>query len=95
MLPNLFSALAFEVEEPSETSVIVRREGPTDHTVTLHYLTVDGTANGVEGDYTRVVDQTLTFAVGEQQKTINVRVLDDTTAEGPETFYLEVYRIDG
>ena len=90
-----FLALEYDVEEPSETAVIVRRQGPTDQSVTLHYVTVDGTANSEQGDYTRVVDQTLTFGIGQVEQTIYVRVLDDTTAEGPETFFLEVYKIDG
>ena len=91
----VFLALEYDVEEPSETAVIVRRQGPTDQSVTLHYVTVDGTANSEQGDYTRVVDQTLTFGIGQVEQTIYVRVLDDTTAEGPETFFLEVYKIDG
>lgn len=91
----LFLAQLFNVEEPSETEIRIYRDGPTDHVITLYYQTIDGTANSVQGDYTRVTAQSVTFGQGQQEIIIYVRVLDDTLAEGPETFYLEVYDIQG
>ena len=67
--------------------------------VTVQYLTEDGTAKAGE-DYTHT-QGTLTFAVGETEKTVSVPILDDAIDEGEETFTLKLrnakgaYIIDG
>ena len=67
--------------------------------VTVQYLTLDGTAKAGE-DYT-ATSGTLTFAVGETEKTVSVPILDDALDEGEETFTLKLrnakgaYIIDG
>ena len=67
--------------------------------VTVQYLTLDGTAKAGE-DYTHT-QGTLTFAVGETEKTVSVPILDDALDEGEETFTLKLrnakgaYIIDG
>ena len=54
--------------------------------VTVAYATSDGTATA-GADYTAASD-TLSFAVGETQKTVSVAVLDDAHDEGDETLTL-------
>ena len=73
----------------------LRRDGPTDTGLTVRYLTVDGTARAGDGDYVAMTTGTLTFNVGEVQRSISVRVLDDATPEGKEMFYVKVYEIIG
>ena len=63
------------------------------HRVTVDYATSDGTAKAGE-DYT-ATNGTLTFAVGERTKTVNVPVLDDVVDEGEETFVLRLSNATG
>jgi len=60
-------------------------EASTD-TVTVKYATADGTAKA-GSDYT-AANGTLTFAPGETSKTVSVKVLSDSAADGTETFGL-------
>ncbi|MBP2233200.1 endoglucanase [Azospirillum agricola] len=60
-------------------------EAATD-TVTVKYATADGTAKA-GSDYT-ATNGTLTFAPGETEKTVTVKVLSDGAAEGGENFSL-------
>jgi hypothetical protein len=53
--------------------------------VTAQYATADGTATVANGDYTPV-SGTLTFAPGQTQQTVTVRVNGDAVAEPNETF---------
>ena len=61
--------------------------------VTVDYVTRDGTAKAGE-DYTQTRG-TLTFAVGETQKTVSVPILDDSHDEGEETFTLKLLNPKG
>ena len=54
--------------------------------VSVDYATADGTATA-GADYT-ATSGTLTFAVGETEKTVSVALLDDAIDEGKETFTL-------
>ena len=56
--------------------------------VTVDYATRDGTATAGE-DYT-ATRGTLTFAVGDTGKTVEVPILDDALDEGEETFTLKL-----
>ena len=85
---------AINVEEPSEIYINIRRDGPTNRTATLKYQTIDGTATS-GSDYEAIVSGEVTFNMGEVQRAINVRVLDDSEPEGAETFYLQVYELIG
>ena len=55
-------------------------------TVTVNYMTADGTAAAGE-DYT-ATSGTLTFAPGETEKTVAVAIIDDTVEDSGETFRL-------
>lgn len=72
----------------------IRRDGPTDKTVTLKYQTVDGNATS-DLDYKAIVAGEVAFNFGEVLRAITVSVLDDSNPEGNETFYLQVYDIIG
>ena len=59
-----------------------------NQTVTVDYATADGTAKA-GSDYTATSGK-LTFAAGETAKTVTVKVLSDSVAEGVETFNLKL-----
>ena len=61
--------------------------------VTVDYATSDGTATA-GSDYAET-SGTLTFAVGEREKTVAVPVLDDGHDEGSETFTLTLSNVEG
>jgi arylsulfatase A-like enzyme len=65
---------------------VVSLSVPSTHTVTVDYATADGTATAPD-DYTAVAD-TITFAPGETQATVDVPVIGDTVLETDETFTL-------
>lgn len=67
-------------------SVPVLLECPSATTVTVDYVTADGTARA-GSDYLPALG-TLTFAPGETRKYATVQVLGDTLGEGDETFSL-------
>ncbi len=66
----------------------VRLEGPSVQTVTVVYLTADGTAQA-GSDYTPAAGM-LTFAPGETLQYVAVTVYGDDLAEPDETFYLNL-----
>ena len=61
--------------------------------VSVDYATRDGTAKAGE-DYT-ATRGTLTFAVGDMEKTVEVPILDDALDEGEETFTLKLTAASG
>ena len=86
--PPGLSVADAEVEEAAGAvlAFAVTLSRPSSGTVTVAYATSDGTATA-GADYTAASD-TLTFAVGETQKTVSVAVLDDSHDEGSETLTL-------
>ncbi|MGF7177598.1 cellulase family glycosylhydrolase [Azospirillum doebereinerae] len=66
----------------------VKLASASTETVTVKYATADGTAKA-GSDYT-AASGTLTFAPGETAKTVTVKVLSDSAAEGAETFSLNL-----
>jgi Bacterial Ig domain/Calx-beta domain len=67
--------------------------------VTVHYATADqapGPGHAQAGlDYTAVPDTLLTFASGEQVKTVSVSILSDALVEPDETFLLNLSSATG
>jgi hypothetical protein len=61
---------------------------PSDGTVTVTWSTFNGTATA-GSDY-MAAGSTLTFAFGEQSKTITVQVIGDTMKEKDEIFYVRL-----
>src|SRR5215471_6945914 len=66
---------------------VVTLSNANSQTVTVNYMTVDGTANG--GDY-QFAGGLLTFNPGELSKPVNVLVNGDTEVEGNETFFVNL-----
>ena len=82
-----------ETDEGEIAEFTVTLSAVTSRTVTVDYATAGGTAE--EGaDYTRT-SGTLTFAPGEDAKTIPVPTLEDEIDEESETFTLDLSNPDG
>lgn len=71
----------------------VTLSSPSANTVTVNYRTVDGTASQ-NGDYNNQ-QGTLTFAPGEQTKTVSIVVNGDLFSEQDETFYVDLFGPSG
>ena len=80
-------AEATEGEDPSLDFVVTLAPAAA-FMVTVNYATEDGTATA-GADYTGT-NGTLTFAVGETEKTVSVPVMDDTVEDTPETLTLKL-----
>ncbi len=89
-----FSASTYLVSENAGPAVItVTRSGPAAGTVTVQFVTADGTATaGV--DYT-AVSRTLTFAPGVRSVTVPVPIINDTRADGTQTVGLSLLNVVG
>ena len=89
--PSLVVRDAVVDEKDGSALVSVLLGGPagqaSNGTVTVDYLTIDGTAAGA--DYTTAAG-TLTFAPGETAKTVVVAIADDDTTEPSESFTLRL-----
>lgn len=86
-----FSAPEYIVNENGTNAIItVTREGGSSGTVTVDLFTQDGTASSTGGtpDYVPVTRQTLTFANGQNSRTLAIRIKNDTQAELEETVKL-------
>ncbi len=82
-----------EAEEGEPAEFTVTLSAVTSRTVTIDYATAGGTAE--EGsDYT-ATSGTLTFAPGEDARTIAVLTLEDEVDERNETFTLDLSNPDG
>jgi YVTN family beta-propeller protein len=91
-----FSAATYSVPEkaPKGVVVTVQRAGSLNATTTVLFQTIDGTATGgaVQGlgvDYISV-SQTLTFSPGLMKIDVPITIVDDTLAEGNETFIVRL-----
>ena len=104
-----FSAASYTVNEGSgHATVTVTRTGDLSNTSSVNYSTTDtdtftvGCADTVNNhgdafgrcDFATSLD-TLTFAVGESQKTISIPIIDDSFAEGNETFGVALSNVSG
>ena len=83
-----FSAATYSVgENAGNAAVIVTRTGGSSGAVSVSFATSNGTATA-PGDYTAVT-QTVNFADGDTaNKTVNIPIIRDTTAEANETVNL-------
>lgn len=81
--------------EPGIVKLIIRREGPENERATIRYQTVDSSAVASSGDYIQITAQELVFEVGEMERTISVEILNDGIPEGNETFYVQIFDIQG
>src|SRR5262249_49821272 len=95
------SAATYSVPEKSPTQkvvVTVQRTGSLNATTTVLFQTLDGTATGGAAagpgvDYI-AVSQTLTFTPGLTKIDVPITIVDDTLAEGNETFIVRLGQRD-
>jgi hypothetical protein len=85
-----FVASTMEATEAAggEAVVTLSRVGNLNDAVTVNYVTHDGSAHAGQ-DYAGA-SGTLTFAAGEETKTIRVPLLDDAIREGGERFLVQL-----
>ena len=83
VLISISDATATEGTDPTMDFVVTLSQ-TTSGTVTVEYLTVDGTAES--GSDFQAQNGTLTFQPGETSKTISVPIVDDTVNDNGETF---------
>lgn len=72
----------------------VTLSNPSDQTITVNYSTNDGSATVADGDYIDN-DGILTFAPGETNKTITVKVNGDNKVETNESFSINLNSANG
>ncbi len=77
------------LEEGAVASFLVSLSGPATGPVTVTYSTVNGTAVA-PGDFTPATNQTVIIPAGQTSATILVPTIDDTLAEGAETFSVQI-----
>jgi hypothetical protein len=65
---------------------------PSSQTVTLQYLTNNGTATASSGDYI-ATSGSLTFTPGQISKSVTVSVRRDKTKEANETFFVDLTNV--
>ena len=71
----------------------VSLDQPSADPVTVNYATANGTAVA-PGDYT-AASGTVSFAPGDDTKTVTVQTIDDALVEGPETFDVNLSNAGG
>ena len=76
-------------ETAGSVTIDVILAAPAAQTVTVDVNSVDGLATAA-ADYTAVPLQTLTFLTGEVTKTVATTMLNDSLAEGPEDFFIQL-----
>jgi CSLREA domain-containing protein len=89
-----FSAATSNVAEGcNQTQVTMTRSGPKDGTTIVTYA-VEAFEAHQRGDFTRMIGH-VTFAPGEDSKTIPVLVSEDAYAEGPENLIVFIVGVVG
>jgi hypothetical protein len=88
-----FGAPSVPAKEGTSATLVVTRVGSATQPVSVDYTTAPGSAS--ESDYTPS-SGTLSWAAGDgAAKTISIPVIDDTTAEGEESFGVSVLNPGG
>jgi CSLREA domain-containing protein len=67
----------------------ITKTGATEVSASVTVNTANGTASA-PGDYAAIVNQVVTFAANETDKTVGVSVVGDTVAEADETFFVNL-----
>ncbi len=93
---QLESAVYYVNEEEPYAEIIVKRTGGFSGTVSVSYTITDLLAT-VEQDYRVPSGNQLTFAGGEQERTIRIPIIPDETqeVEGDENFLVTIYDLKG
>jgi hypothetical protein len=88
-IPSISAENSVANEGDGFAEFVVRLSSPSTQTVSAQYRTGDGSAIRIS-DFAEVYVQPLSFAPGETVKTVRVALVDDTTAESTESFYLRL-----
>ena len=90
-MPNLRAVPVAVSESTATVNFVVYLDAPSVNEVRVNYGIDQGTAvySGSGIDF-RTQSGTLTFAPGETSKTIAVQIVDNTTAENTEVFWLDL-----
>jgi dienelactone hydrolase len=92
--PVTFSQPAYSASETQNVvNVSVIRGDDGDSPVSLDFTTIDGTALH-ENDY-QAVTGSLTLEKGEQSRTVQIPLLNDSLLEGTETFSVQLLALHG
>ena len=70
---------------------VVQLDAPSQNAVTVSYQFLNGSAIANNGADFQAKSETLVFAPGETTKTLTALITDDTTAEGTEAFWLDLF----
>jgi uncharacterized delta-60 repeat protein len=87
-----FSSSVFSADEATGSlEISLDRWGTLAESFTVRLRTLDGSATA-GADYS-ALNQEITFAPGERQKTVRVPILDDGRLEGPEDFLVTLEQV--
>src|SRR4051794_14695498 len=76
-------------EKDGFAEFLVRLNAPSASVVSVYYATASGTATGSNYDFGSL-NGTLSFAPGQTVQTVRVPIVNDTTAEPTESFFLSL-----
>src|SRR3954454_12390622 len=76
-------------EKDGFAEFLVRLNAPSASVVSVHYVDASGTATGSNYDFGNL-SGTLSFAPGQTVQTVRVPIVNDTTAEPTESFFLSL-----
>jgi hypothetical protein len=76
-------------EADASVRLLILRNGGRRGVSSVTWWTVDGTARGGT-DYASLGPQTVRFAAGEQNRSIQIPIVGDRNPEGPETFVVHL-----
>mmetsp|Transcript_46286 Transcript_46286/g.83441 ORF Transcript_46286/g.83441 Transcript_46286/m.83441 type:complete len:532 (+) Transcript_46286:134-1729(+) len=77
------------MENAGHVDLMVMRSGALDQTVSVDYITKDGTAKK-DSDYNHV-EGTLTFGPDVIEQMITIKIIDDVAYEDDEEFYVDLF----
>lgn len=92
--PVLSISDAIVDERAGVVNFVLTLNGRSNSEVTMLVSTQDGTAVAGE-DYTRIVDQRISFAPGQTAVTVSVPILNDNIQESSEAFNLVISNLTG
>jgi len=94
-VPTLSINSVAALESAGRLTFTVTLSAASTSSVSVRFATANGTATaGRKGDYT-ATSGTLTFNPGETTKTISVSIIDDSTVEPDETFFVNLSSASG
>jgi len=76
-------------EADASARLLILRNGGRRGVSTVTWWTVDGTARAGT-DYASLDPQTVRFAAGEQNRSIQIPIVGDRNPEGPESFFVHL-----